>query len=199
MHMRTVRQQTGRSGWHHAGYLAGYLMAAGVTLLVAGCAGPAGSQSAGGPGGPIGVVEPQRVLSETNAGKKAMESLAAFAKSRQGLVESDEKELRRMEADFMKQASVLSAKAKKAREEQFRRRMMEYQQKVDQMNREVQEKQRETMEGFRTKIEKVVTRLARQMGLTIVVEKGKGSPTMYYDASLDITAKVIEELNRGGQ
>ena len=194
MRMRTVKQRGGRCRWHHAGWL----MAAGVTLLVVGCAGPAGSQSTGPSGGSIGVVEPQRVLSETDAGKKAMESLASFAKSRQGLVESEEKELRRMEEDFMKQASVLSATAKKAREEQFRRRMMEYQQKVDQMNREVQEKQRETMEGFRAKIEKVVAKLAQQMGLSFVVEKGKGSPTVYYDASLDITTKVIEEFNKGG-
>jgi outer membrane protein len=172
---------------------------AGVALLIVGCAGPAGSQPAGRAGGSIGVVEPQRVLSETDAGKKAMESLAAFAKSRQGLVESEEKELRRMEEDFMKQASVLSASAKKEREEQFRRRMMEYQQKANQMNREVQEKQRETMETFRVRIEKVVSRLAQQMGLALVVEKGKGSPTIFYDASLDITSKVIEEFNKGGQ
>ena len=187
MNMRDARQ---RAGW---------MIVAGVTLLVAGCAGPAGSQPAGRAGGSIGVLEPQRVLSETDAGKKAMESLTAFAKSRQGLIESDEKELRRMEEDFMKQSSVLSASAKKEREEQFRRRMMEYQQKTNQMNREIQEKQRETMEAFRGKIEKVVSRLAQQMGLALVVEKGKGSPTIYYDTSLDITTKVIEEFNRGGQ
>ncbi len=194
MHMRIVKQGTGRCRWHHAGWL----LATGVTLLAVGCAGPAGSQATGRSGGSIGVVEPQRILGETNAGKKAVESLEAFAKSRRGLVESDEKELRRMEEDFMKQASVLSASAKKAREEQFRRRMMEYQQKVEQMNREVQEKQRETMEGFRAKIEKVVTKLAQQMGLSLVVEKGKGSATIYYDTSIDITTKVIEEMNRGG-
>lgn len=180
------------------GRRAGWMIVAGVALLVGGCAGPAGSQSTGRAGGAIGVVEPQRVLSETDAGKKAMESLAAFAKSRQGLVESDEKELRRMEEDFMKQASVLSASAKKEREEQFRKRMMEYQQKANQMNREVQEKQRETIEAFRGRIEKVVSRLAQQMGLALVVEKGKGSPTIFYDASLDITSKVIEEFNKGG-
>ncbi|OGW67118.1 MAG: hypothetical protein A3A88_10065 [Nitrospirae bacterium RIFCSPLOWO2_01_FULL_62_17] len=175
------------------------MLAAGLTLLVGGCAGPAESQPAGRTEVSIGVLDPQRVLSETDAGKKAMESLATFAKSRQGLMESDEKELRRMEADFMKQASVLSAKAKKEREEQFRRRMMEYQQKANQMNREIQEKQKDTLEAFRGRIEKVVARLAQQMGLTLVVEKGKGSPTVYYDASLDITTKVIEEFNKGGQ
>jgi outer membrane protein len=171
----------------------------GATLLAGGCASSAESQPAGRSGLPIGVMEPQRVLSETDAGKKAMESLSTFAKSRQALVESEEKELRRMEEDFMKQASVLSANAKKEREEQFRRRMTEYQQKANQMNREVQEKQKEVLEGFRVKIEKVVARLAQQMGLAVVVEKGRGSPTVYYDASLDITTKVIDEFNKGGQ
>ena len=171
----------------------------GATLLVGGCAGSAESQPAGRSGLPIGVMEPQRVLSETDAGKKAMESLASFAKSRQALVESEEKELRRMEEDFMKQASVLSATAKKEREEQFRRRMTEYQQRANQMNREVQEKQKEILEGFRGKIEKVVAHLAQQMGLAMVVEKGRGSPTVYHEASLDITAKVIEEFNKGGR
>ncbi len=195
MNMRNVKRRAGQCRWHRAGWM----MVLGATLLVGGCASSAESQSAGRSGLSIGVVEPQRILSETDAGKKAMESLAAFAKSRQGLVESEEKELRRMEEDFMKQASVLSAGAKKEREEQFRRRMMEYQQKANQMNREVQEKQRDTMEGFRGRIEKVVARVAQQMGLAMVVEKGKGSPTVYSDASLDITGKVIEEFNKGGQ
>lgn len=194
MSKRNVRQQAGRCGWHHAGW-----MMMGAMLLAGGCAGSAESQPTGRSGLPIGVMEPQRVLSETDAGKKAMESLATFAKSRQALVESEEKELRRMEEDFMKQASVLSANAKKEREEQFRRKMAEYQQKANQMNREVQEKQKEVLEGFRAKIEKVVARLAQQMGLAVVVEKGRGSPTVYADASLDITTKVIEEFNKGGQ
>ena len=195
MNKRNVRQQAGRCGWHHTGWM----MVMGVTLLAGGCASSAESQPAGRSGLPIGVMEPQRVLSETDAGKKALESLATFAKSRQALVESEEKELRRMEEDFTKQASVLSANAKKEREEQFRRRMAEYQQKANQMNREIQEKQREVFEGFRVKIEKVVARLAQQMRLAMVVEKGKGSPTVYYDASLDITTKVIDEFNKGVQ
>lgn len=193
MDIRNVRRQRGRR-WQRAVWLA-----AGAALLAGGCAGNHGSQSAGRSGLAIGVVEPQRVLNETDAGKKAMESLTAFAKSRQSLIEAEERELRRMEEEFMKQASVLSANAKKEREEQFRRRMMEYQQKATQMNHEIQEKQKETFEGFREKIERVVARLAQQMGLAMVVEKGKGSPTVYHDASLDITGRVIEELNKSGQ
>ncbi len=89
------------------------------------------------------MIDPQRVLNETEAGQKAKEELTTFTDNRRALVELEEKELKRMEEDLLKQASVLSANAKRGREERFRRRMIEYQQKVNEMNREVQVKQKE--------------------------------------------------------
>lgn len=162
-----------------------------TVAAVAGCAGAGGKIE-----GRIGVVDPARVFSDTTAGKKAKESLAAFSKNRQVLIELDEKELRRMEEDFVKQASVLSPTAKREREEQFRRRMQEYQQKVGDLNREVQEKQKDVMDGFREKIELIVGRVAKRLGLHVVIDKGKGGPTLYYENTLDISNQVIEEFNR---
>ena len=160
-------------------------------LVVSGCA-------AGGTKveGKVGVVDPARVLSETNTGKKAKDSLSVFSKNRQALIEMDEKELRRMEEDFGRQASVLSAAAKKEREDQFRRRVAEYQQKAGEMNREVQEKQKDVLEGFREKVGLVVGKVAKRLGLQVVIDKGKGGPTVYSDEGLDITSQVIEEFNR---
>ncbi|NOT97219.1 MAG: OmpH family outer membrane protein [Nitrospira sp.] len=162
-----------------------------MSLSVAGCA-------AGGAKveGKVGLVDPARVLSETNAGKKAKDSLSAFSKNRQALIELEEKELRRMEEDFGRQASVLSATAKREREEQFRRRMAEYQQKAGDMNREVQEKQKDVLEGFREKVELVVGKVSKRLGLQVVMDKGKGGPTLYSDEGLDITGQVIDEFNR---
>jgi outer membrane protein len=146
--------------------------------------------------GKVGVVDQTRVLSETNAGKKAKDSLSAFSKNRQALIEMEEKELRRMEEDFGRQASVLSATAKREREEQFRRRMAEYQQKASEMNREVQEKQRDVLEGFRDKVELIVGKVSKRLGLQLVMDKGKGGPTIYSEEGLDITGQVIDEFNR---
>ena len=77
----------------------------------------------------------------------------------------------------------------------LRRRVAEFQQRANEMNREVQEKQKEVLEGFREKAERVVAKVARQLGLLVVVEKGKGGPTVYSDAALDISTKVIDEFN----
>ena len=166
----------------------GLLMA---LLVVSGCA-AAGAKVEG----KVGVVDPARVLSETNTGKKAKDSLNVFSKNRQALIEMDEKELRRMEEDFGRQASVLSPTAKKEREDQFRRRVAEYQQKAGDMNREVQEKQKDVLEGFREKVGLIVGKVAKRLGLQVIIDKGKGGPTLYSDEGLDITGQVIEEFNR---
>ncbi len=164
----------------------------GLLLALAGCA----ATSTGAGGAHIGTVDPQRVLNETNAGKKTRDTLTAFTKNRQALVELEEKELRRLEEDFVKQSSVLSANAKREREEQFRRRVSEYQQKVGELNREIQEKQKEVLDGFRDKIEIIVGKVAKQMGLTVVLDRGRGGPAIYSDDATDISARVIEEFNK---
>src|SRR5689334_6323402 len=118
-----------------------------MAVAIAGCSSPKIE-------GKIGLVDPGRLLNDSNAGKKAKDSLAAFAKNRQTLIEMEEKELRRMEEDFIKQASVLSPAAKSEREQAFRRRMAEYQQKAGELNREVQEKQKDVLDAFRDKVER---------------------------------------------
>ncbi|MEQ1793693.1 MAG: OmpH family outer membrane protein [Nitrospira sp.] len=176
------------SGWYRSGVA---VLVGAVLVTISGCAGASPKLD-----GKIGSLDPARILSDTNFGKKAKDNLAAFSKNRQILIELDEKELRRMEEDFVKQASVLSPTAKREREESFRRRMQEYQQKVTELNREVQEKQKDVMDGFRDKLESIVAKVAKRQGLQIVVDSGKGGPTLYREDLIDISNQVIEEFNR---
>jgi outer membrane protein len=144
----------------------------------------------------VGVVDLQRVLLDTESGKRARDVLSNFMKNRQAVIELEEKELKRMEDDLVKQASVLSAGGRKDREDLLRRRVAEFQQRANEMNREVQDKQKEVLEGFREKAERIVAKVAQQLGLLVVMEKGKGGPTVYSDAALDISSKVIDEFNK---
>ncbi len=175
----------------------GWRLAAGIALYGAALVSlPACAKSGQVPEGRIGVVDAQRVLNDSAPGKKARDSMATFTKNRQALIELEERELRRMEEDFVKQGSVLSPTAKREREEVFRRKMAEYQQKAAEMNREVQEKQKDVLDGFRDRLERVVEKIAKQLNLQVVIEKGRGTPTMYSESSLDISDRAIEELNK---
>ncbi|MCP9446136.1 MAG: OmpH family outer membrane protein [Nitrospira sp.] len=182
-------------GWveRAGGWTAGAMLAA--ALLMSGCS-SSWLKVERRIDGRIGVVDAQRVFERTNAGKKAKDNLLSFSKSRQALMELEEKELRRMEEDLVKQSTVLSPAARREREEQFRRRLQDYQQKAAELNREVQEKQKDVLEAFRDKVELVAGKVGKRLGLQIVVDKSKGGPTLYHDDTIDISGLVIEEFNR---
>jgi outer membrane protein len=146
--------------------------------------------------GNIGVVDAQRVLDTTNAGKRAKDSMITYSKNRQALIELEAKELRRMQEDAERQRSVLSPEALRERGEQLQRRVQEYQQKVAELNREVQEKQKDVLDGFRDKVDIVVAKVAKRLGLQVVLDKSRGGSTVYNEDAIDLTNQVIEEFNR---
>ena len=150
----------------------------------------------------IGVIEPQKVLDGTRNGKKIKDSLQEYVKSRQKIIDLEEEELKKIEEDLVKQSAVLSADAKKEKEEGFRKRMMEYQRKVAQLNQEVQNKKKEVLDEFNKGLEQIVKGIADKEKLSLVVEKGDngaGALVVYSHPSLDITDRVIKELDKGAK
>ncbi len=144
----------------------------------------------------IGVVDTQWLLKESKLGKQVSDTLNAFMKDRQTLIELEQKELRNLENQLLQQGSVLSQSARQQREEKFRRRMGEYQQKVANMNQEVQAKQSQLFLEFRESVDAIVEDVAQRHGLALVMEKGANTPTRYYEPSLDISEEVLAELNQ---
>lgn len=149
----------------------------------------------------IGVIEPQKVLDQTKSGKKIKDSLQEYVKTRQKLIDMEEEELKKMEEDLVKQGAVLSAEAKKEKEEKFRQKMVEYQRKVQQLNQEVQARKKETLDEFNKGLEQVIRGIADREKITLVVEKGDngaGALIIYSHPSLDLTDRVIKELDAKG-
>jgi len=144
----------------------------------------------------IGVVDPQRILQETDKGQQLSDTLNAFMKDRQALVELEQKELRNLENALRAQMTVLSQSAREEKEEQFRQKMAAYQQKVADLNREVQEKQLELQGKFRREVGEVVAQIANDRNLGLVLEQGPNSGTLFYQENWDISTEVIQALNQ---
>jgi len=144
----------------------------------------------------IGVVDPQRILQETDKGQQLSDTLKAFLKDREALVELEQKELRNLENALRAQMTVLSQSARELKEEQFRQKMAAYQQKVADLNREVQEKQLELQSKFRREVGEVVAQIANDRNLGLVLEHGPNSGTLYYQENWDISTEVIQALNQ---
>jgi outer membrane protein len=149
----------------------------------------------------IGVVEPQKVLDGTKAGKKIKDSLQDYVKARQKVIDMEEEDLKKMEEELVKQGAVLSPDAKKDKEEKFRQKMAEYQRKVLQLNQEVQAKKKETLDEFNKSLEQVLRGIADREKISLIVEKGDsgaGALVIYSHPSLDLTDRVIKDLDAKG-
>ena len=150
----------------------------------------------------IGVIEPQKVLDATKAGKRIKDALADYVNTRQRLIESEEQDIKAMEEDLVKQGADLSPEAKQEREGSIRQKLMTYRRHVEELEGEVQTKKRELLSDFTTKIEHVVREIAEKEQITLVVEKGDAGPgalIMYSTPSINLTDRVIKAFESKGE
>ena len=87
---------------------------------------------------PIGVVEPQKVLDGSKVGRKIKDALADYVNTRQRLIESEEQDIKAMEADLVKQGADLSPEAKQEKEAVIRQKLLAYRKHVQELEGEVQ-------------------------------------------------------------
>src|SRR2546430_5236769 len=96
----------------------------------------------------IGVIEPQKVLDATKAGRKIKDALADYVNTRQRLIESEEQDIKALEEDLVKQGADLSPEAKQEKEGNIRQKLMTYRRHVEELEGEVQAKKRELLSDF---------------------------------------------------
>lgn len=144
----------------------------------------------------IGFVNAQKVLEVSEEGKRVQERMEEYVTTRQKVIDLEERELKQLEEDLTRQASLLSPEAKKVKQSEFQRKLIEYQKKARELNKEVQEKKIESLRNFNKKLELAVQEIAEKEGYLMVLDKNnEGGSVLFSKESHDITAKVIEQLN----
>jgi outer membrane protein len=145
----------------------------------------------------IGFIDAQKVLENSKAGKQVKSRMEDYLKPRQKIIDDQKDELRRLEEDLNRQASVLSPDAKKAKEEDFRKKLSDYQRRAMELNDEVQSKKLDVLKEFNKKLEEAARQIAEKEGYTFVFDKNAdGGSLVYARDTYDLTAKVIEQVDK---
>ena len=146
----------------------------------------------------VAVVNPQDILNGTKKGKAIKDTLADYVQTRQRTIQSEEAELKRLEAERISQESASSASAKQEKEKVFEQKLAAFQRKLKDLDGEVQVKKREELGAFTKAIEQVVQQIAEKENIVLVLEKGgsrAGTLILYNQDSLDLTSRVIKALD----
>ncbi len=160
------------------------VVAVGLTL-----ANPAWAQSK------VAVVDTQRAIMETEDGLRAQATLKKVFDSKQRELDKKQTDLQKERADIEKQRGVLSKEALQKRIDRWQRELVQLQSVFVEYNKELQKKQNELTQPIFRKTMGIISRLARQDGYDLVVDK---QAVPYVRSDLDLTDRVITLYNQGG-
>lgn len=147
----------------------------------------------------MGVIDPQEVLEKSKAGKRSLDALKEYARTRQKVLSTDEEELKGLEAKLKEQAPKASDQEKRAMEEQFRAKIQHYQKQAQEFNQDLQGKQKEMVDDYMKRIAVATKAVAERNGYSLVVDKGSEQTlriVIYNKDTIDVTDQVIKEFDK---
>jgi outer membrane protein len=142
----------------------------------------------------IGLVDLQRALNEVDEGKAAKARLKTEFDQKQKVLDDKQAEFQKLRTDFEKQASVLAETARREREEDLNRRMMDLQTTFAQLQRELSEREREVTRGIFDRMAQIVREIAEKEGFTMVLERNDAG-VVYAPPSIDLTNELVRTYN----
>ncbi|PRP90594.1 periplasmic chaperone [Enhygromyxa salina] len=141
--------------------------------------------------GKVAVVDMQRILNETAAGKKARKDLETSSLAKQKKLD---KRRQKLEADQAKLGN-LSGDAQQQAQEKLQRDYMELQSMYMTLQQELGEQEARTLEKMYANCQKLAKDLAKDFGLDLVLIRDQ-STVLYVASGVDVTDEVIKRYNK---
>jgi outer membrane protein len=158
-------------------------------LVLAAAVGIAAAQTAGPK---IGVFDPNRMLQETNEGKRVSEQITKYRDTKQAELDKKRQDIVDLQNQLQTQGLSLSAEKRADLEKQIQKRSLELNSAVEAAQREDQLETSEALTKFQGQIMSVLEQFARDEGFDIVLEK---SLVAYSGPQVDVTSMLVERFN----
>jgi Skp family chaperone for outer membrane proteins len=151
--------------------------------------------------GKVGFVDLQRVLDLTTQGKEVSKQIAARVDEVKNGLKKKELEFATLRDNFQKSESALSDDAKKAKVAELQQKMGEFYQAQQQAGYELESYKLELFKKVIAKVKDLTQKLAASEGYDLVLLKvedqmTEGSVVLYGASSIDLTDKVIRQMNQ---
>jgi len=144
----------------------------------------------------IAFVDAQRVLEGSREGQRVKSGLEEYVKVRSQALDVEEAVLKKMDADFTQQEAVLSPEAKKAKQEEFQKKVIDFRKKQAELGKEVQDRKVEVLRAFSQTLEWAAKVIAEREKIDYIFDRNPDGGLIFARDAYDVTAKVIEEVDR---
>ncbi len=140
----------------------------------------------------IGYIDVQRVIAESQSGKRAKERFQVQVKKAEADVQKERQDLERLKSDLDKKGPLLKEEERRSMEGDLQKRSVILQRTMNDYQQDLRQKESEIMSDILKEVEQIVNEVGKAEKFTLIFER---SQIIYSDQGIDITSKVIETYN----
>jgi outer membrane protein len=141
----------------------------------------------------IGYIDTRRVIQEAPGAAEARSTLEREMQALQTQLNAMEDSLKAMFTEYQQRQQMMSADAKRTREQELTAKNQAMQQRASEMQQHAQRRQQEVMQPIMTKVEQIIDDVRKAEGYAIVFDRSSEA-IVSADPALDLTQKVIDRL-----
>jgi outer membrane protein len=138
----------------------------------------------------VGFVDIQRILARSAAGVAAREQLEREKAGMQKQVDAQRAELEKMRDELEKKGQLLSADARREKQEQLERKVRDARRLVDDLQGTLQKKEEAMLGKVLQDVSGLIQRVGKDKGYGIVLERQRSS-ILYASPETDLTEEII--------
>ena len=142
----------------------------------------------------VGFVDLQRILAKSQAGVQAREQLEKDKAGMQKQVDNQKGDLDKLRDDLEKKGQLLSAEARRDKQEQLERKVRDVRRLVDDLEKELQKKEQGLLAKVLREVEGVVAKIGKERGYLMIVERRQGG-LIYGAPEADVTEEIIKAFD----
>lgn len=142
-------------------------------------------------------VDVQKAIEKTSMGKKAKEEMKKEADKKNKELEKKKSDIDKMREDIEKKRSVLAEEAFAKRAGELQEEMQKFNQTASKAQAELQKKESELLEPIVKKMKLVIERLAKDKGISMVIQSNQNAQIVLYSSSeLDLTEDLVKAFDK---
>jgi outer membrane protein len=142
----------------------------------------------------VAVVDVQKVLTQSTAGKAAYEKLKKMQEDRMNKAKQMDEEMKKLDSDLATKRISLAEDKLAEMTKQLADKKIAMQRFAQDADREIGEARDRELQALQVKIEPVIDALGKEMGLALIFNKFE-SGLVYASEAVEITDTVIQRFN----
>jgi outer membrane protein len=140
----------------------------------------------------IAVIDPQKVVQESEMGKKALAEIKTLKDKKQQEIDQRQASIQAMRDKLDKQKDILSADARDKLQSDIQKSITDLRRLSEDSEAEIQRQLQSAIKNIEDKVLPIIQKMGEERGYSVIIQKDQ---LVYFSAKNDITDEVIKLFN----